>query len=146
MYLIVFLEVPRFGDPYPGLAFGGRYPLHLELRSCKQSVFQQRFVAKSHVRRALIVVPPPCLDLAPVVVQTQEPMHVQTLVPERPAERFNERVVCRLPGRKRKSSTRQARTPPRCIYRKCVMDSTIRQPPCPNRLKKDDDERKYRTS
>ena len=48
------------------------------------------------MRTALIEFPSPRLDLAPSVVQRQEPMHVQIFVPEPAIEGLNERVVCGL--------------------------------------------------
>lgn len=41
----------------------------------------------------VVVVDPPSFDLLPGVVQTQKPVDVQALVPERAVERFDERIV-----------------------------------------------------
>ncbi len=63
---------------------------------CGQSVFAKRDIAKSHVRTALVVFDPPCVDGTSRFGQRLEPMNVQTLVAQLPVERLDERVIRRL--------------------------------------------------
>ena len=46
----------------------------------------------------LIVVPPKRIDLLLRVLERRKPVHVQTFVPKPSVERFNRRVVGRLPA------------------------------------------------
>ena len=60
--------------------------------------FVGRLLPKSPVRPTLVVFPAPSLDLAPSVFQGQEPIYVQTFLPQATAERFYLRVVSGLSG------------------------------------------------
>jgi hypothetical protein len=69
----------RFVGPESELVFAGRYPLHLERRHCKQSEFERRLIAKSHVRPALIIVSAARLDQRPGFADRFAPMQVLTV-------------------------------------------------------------------
>lgn len=60
------------------------------------SIFDRRQPAKRCVRTALVVVSPLGLDLGSGVLQRQEPVRVQALVPQAAVERLHESVVGRL--------------------------------------------------
>ena len=56
------LEAFGIGGPYPALFFSGLFTLRRRRRDCLQKIFCWRFVAKSHVRTALIIIDPPSLN------------------------------------------------------------------------------------
>ena len=63
----------------------------------------RRFIGRRHepqgcVRSDLVKVRPPRLDLAPGVVQRQEPVRVKAFVAQSAIEAFNEGIVGRLSG------------------------------------------------
>lgn len=64
----------------------------------RQGEFLGRQPPQGGVRTALVVVPPPRLDLAPRVGQRQELVRVQALVMQAAVERLDQRVVGRLAG------------------------------------------------
>jgi hypothetical protein len=51
-------EALGFGGPDPALVFSGIFTLRHQRRGCLQKIFCRRFVAKSHVRAALIIIDP----------------------------------------------------------------------------------------
>lgn len=55
----------------------------------------RRQIAQGRVRTKVVVLSAPRFDLLPSVLERQEPMGVETLVPERAVERLDERVVGR---------------------------------------------------
>ena len=55
-------EALGIGGPYPALVFSGPFTPRRRRRDCLQKIFCRRFVANSHVRRALIINDPPRLD------------------------------------------------------------------------------------
>jgi hypothetical protein len=57
------------------------------------------------VGQHLVVVDPPGLDLGARVIEVDEPVLVQALVPKLPVEGLDENVVDGLPGRMKWSST-----------------------------------------
>lgn len=56
----------------------------------------RRDIADRGVRPEMSVIDPPVLDLLPWVVERQEPVRVEALIPEAAIERFDERVVGRF--------------------------------------------------
>ena len=58
------VEALGIGGPYPALVFSGLFTLRRRRRDCLQKIFCRRFVAKSHVRTALIIIDPPSLNQA----------------------------------------------------------------------------------
>ena len=62
----------------------------------RQGEFLERSLPQGSVRTALIVVPPPRLDLAPRVGQRQGPVRVQALVAKLAVERLDQCFVGRL--------------------------------------------------
>ena len=62
MYGLRAFEALGIGGPYPALVFSGLFTLRLRRRDCLQKIFCWRFVARSHVRTALIIIDPPSLN------------------------------------------------------------------------------------
>jgi len=58
------IEALGFCGPYSALVFSGLFTLRRRRRDCLQKIFCRRFVAKSHVRTALIIIDPPSLNQA----------------------------------------------------------------------------------
>ena len=52
------------GGLYPELVFSGLFTLRRRRTYCLQKIFCRRFVAKSHLRMALIIIDPPSLNQA----------------------------------------------------------------------------------
>jgi hypothetical protein len=70
------IEALGFGGPYPALVFSGLFTLRRRRRDCLQKIFCWRFVAKSHVRTALIISDPPSLNWALCLSQGLEPVDI----------------------------------------------------------------------
>ena len=87
-----------------------------DLLSRRQGEFLGRQPPQGCVRTALVVLPPPRLDLAPRVGQRQEPVCVQALVAQAAIERLGQRIVGRLTAgghrtaRRRRSPSTNARS------------------------------------
>ena len=60
------------------------------------SIFDRGQPAKRGVRTALVIVPPPGIDLGSGVFQRQEPVRVEAFVAQAAIKRFHERFVRRL--------------------------------------------------
>jgi hypothetical protein len=63
------VEALWIGGPYPALVFSGLFNLPRRRKNCLSKIFGRRLVAKSHVRKALIIVDPPSLNQALCIVQ-----------------------------------------------------------------------------
>ena len=70
------VEPLGIGGPYPALVFSGLFTLSRRRRDCLQKIFCWRFVAKSHVRTALIIIDPPSLNQALCLGQGFEPVDI----------------------------------------------------------------------
>ena len=55
-------ETLRIDGPYPALVFSGIFTLCHQRRAYLKKIFCRRFVAKSHMRTALIIIDPPSLN------------------------------------------------------------------------------------
>ena len=71
-----WVEALWIGGPYPALVFSGLFTLRRRRRDCLQKIFCWRFVAKSHVRTALIIIDPPSLNQALCLGQGFEPVDI----------------------------------------------------------------------
>src|SRR5436309_1955218 len=89
----------RVGCGSPGSWSGPKVSFRVSsggLQGRRQSEFLGRSPPQRGVRTALVVGPPPRLDLAPRVGQRQEPVRVQALVAQAAVERLDQCVVGRL--------------------------------------------------
>ncbi len=69
-------EALGIGGPYPAIVFSGLFTLRRRRRDCLQKIFCGRFVAKSRVRTALIIIDPPSLNQALCLGQGFEPVDI----------------------------------------------------------------------
>lgn len=85
-------------DLLPALGPGRTGKFGLGLNGESGGELGGRDIADRGVRPEMIVIDPPAFDLLPSVLERQEPVGIEALVPEAAVERLDERVVGRLAG------------------------------------------------
>ena len=76
MYGLRAFEALGIGGPYPALVFSGLFTLRLRRRDCLKKTFCRRFVAKSHLKTALVVFDPPSINQVLCLGQSFEPVDI----------------------------------------------------------------------